>query len=85
MRTLPDGSTRPVKFDGVQGEYVIDRKWKVVDRPNAQARLLRQSAVLAQHRLIGVWEAPNEKQKIAAIKLFKKMNVTNIKVRVVKP
>jgi hypothetical protein len=85
MRTMPDGSKRPVKFDGVQGEYVIDRKLKVVDRPNARAQLLRQSEVLAQHRLIGTWEVPNEKQKIAALKLFKKMNVTNIKVRVVKP
>lgn len=27
MRTMPDGSKRPVKFDGIQAEYVIDRKW----------------------------------------------------------
>lgn len=33
MRTMPDGSKRPVKFDGVQGEYVIDRKFRVVNRP----------------------------------------------------
>ncbi|HEX7822047.1 MAG TPA: hypothetical protein VF463_15675 [Sphingobium sp.] len=85
MRTMPDGSKRPVKFDGIQSEYVIDRKWKVVDAPNARAQLLRQSEVLAQNRLIGTWEVPNEKQKIAAIKLFRKMNVTNIKVRIVKP
>ncbi len=25
MRTMPDGSKRPVKFDGVRGDYVIDR------------------------------------------------------------
>jgi len=46
MRTMPDGSKRPVKFDGVQGEYVIDRKMKVVDAPRARAQLLRQSEVL---------------------------------------
>jgi hypothetical protein len=40
---------------------------------------------LAQHRLIGVWEVPTPVQKIKALKLLKRMNVTNIKVRVVKP
>jgi len=85
MRTMPDGSKRPVKFDGVQGEYVIDRKWRVMDRPRARAQLLRQSEVLAQHRLIGTWEVPDEAERIAALKLFRKMKVANIKVRVVKP
>jgi hypothetical protein len=85
MRTMPDGSKRPVKFDGFEGDYVIDRKWSVSDRPRARAQLLRQSQALAEHRLIGIWEVPNEKTRIAALKLFKKMNVTNIKVKVVKP
>lgn len=85
MRTMPDGSKRPVKFDGIQGEYVIDRKWGVRDAPHARAQLLRQSQVLAQHRLIGTWEVPTQVQKAKAVKLLKKMNVTNIKVRVVKP
>lgn len=85
MRTMPDGSKRPVKFDGIQGEYVIDRKFTVVNRPRARAQLLRQSEVLAQHRLIGTWEVPDEVQRIAAMKLLKQMKVTNIKVRVVKP
>jgi hypothetical protein len=53
MRTMADGSQRPVKFDGVQGDYVIDRKWSIVDRPRARAQILRQSQVLAEHRLIG--------------------------------
>ncbi|WP_197417208.1 MULTISPECIES: hypothetical protein [unclassified Sphingomonas] len=54
-RILQDGSKRPVKFDGFRGEYVIDRKLKVVDAPHARDQLLRQSDVLAQHRLIGIW------------------------------
>jgi hypothetical protein len=85
MRTMPDGSRRPVKFDGVLGEYVIDRKWSVVKRPRARAQLLRQSAVLAEHRLIGIWEVPTEAEKIQALKLFQEMQVTNIKVRIAKP
>lgn len=85
MRTMADGSKRPVKFDGIQGDYVIDRKWKVVDAPRARAQLLRQSKVLAEHRLIGTWEVPTPAQKAKALKLFKKMKVTNIHVKVVKP
>jgi hypothetical protein len=49
---MADGSKRPVKFDGIQGDYVIDRKWKVIDAPHARAQLLCQSQVLAEHRLI---------------------------------
>jgi hypothetical protein len=82
---MPDGSRRPVKFDGVEGEYVIDRKWAVRNMPNARAQIRRQSEVLAQHRLVGTWEVPTPTQMAKAIKLLKEMNVTNIKVRVVKP
>ncbi|MCW2364586.1 hypothetical protein M2341_000033 [Sphingobium sp. B7D2B] len=64
---------------------MIDRKFKVVDAPHARAQLLRQSEALAHNRSIGTWEVPNEAQRIAALKLFKKMKITNIKVRVVKP
>lgn len=85
MRPMPDGSERPVKFDGVQGEYVIDRKLKVVNAPRARAQLLRQSQALAHNRLIGTWEVPNPVQRVKALKLLKNMNITNIKVRVVKP
>jgi hypothetical protein len=85
IRTMPDSSKRPVKFDGVQGDYVIDRKWTIVTAPRARSQVLRQSEVLAQHRLIGVWEVPSSAQKIKALKLLNRMNVNNIKVRVVKP
>jgi len=85
MRTMPDGSKRPVKFDGIRGDYVIDRKWKVVNAPNARAQVMRQSQVLAEHRLIGVWEVRNNAQKVKALKLLKQMNVVNINVKVVAP
>ncbi|QQV77135.1 hypothetical protein H5J25_17655 [Sphingomonas aliaeris] len=85
MRTLPDGSKRPVKFDGIDGDYLIDRKWTVVNRPRARAQVLRQSQALAQNRQIGLWEVPTALQKEKALKLLKEMNVKNIKVRIVKP
>ncbi|HEY1125696.1 MAG TPA: hypothetical protein VGE65_08680 [Sphingobium sp.] len=65
--------------------YVIDRKWRIVDAPKVRDQILRQSEVLAEHRLLGMWEVTTEVQKERALKLIDKMNVTNIKVRVVKP
>lgn len=85
MRSMPDGSKRPVKFDGVQGEYVIDRKLKIVDAPRARAQLLRQAQALSEQRLIGVWEVPTVAQKVKALKLLREMKVTNINVRVIEP
>lgn len=85
MRTMPDGSKRPVKFDGIRGDYVIDRKWRIVTAPNAAQQVARQSQVLAEHRLIGIWEVPTDKQRRRAVKFLKKRNVTNINVRVEKP
>ena len=85
MRTMADGSKRPVKFDGIQGDYMIDRKWSVVNRPRSRAQILRQSEVLAQHRLIGAWEVPTPIDKTKALKLLKQMSITNIHVKVVRP
>lgn len=85
IRTMPDHSKRPVKFDGIQGDYVIDRKWKIVNAPRSRAQVVRQADVLAQHRLLGTWEVPTPAQKTKGLKLLKRMNVTNIKIRIVKP
>ncbi|MCK8457906.1 hypothetical protein [Sphingomonas faeni] len=85
MRTMADGSKRSVKFDGIQGDYMIDRKWAVVNRLRSRAQILRQSEVLAQHRLIGLWEVRTPVDKTKALKLLKQMSITNIHVKVVKP
>lgn len=85
MRTMADSSKRPVKFDGIQGDDVIDRKWKVVDAPHARTQLLRQSEVMAEQRLIGTWEVPTPAQEAITLKLFKKMKVANIHVNLFKP
>jgi len=85
MRTMPDGSKRPVKFDGVQADYVIDRKWKIVDAPRSRAQVERQTEVLRQHRLIGLWEVPNPAQKVKAFKLLRRTKASNIKIRIARP
>ena len=85
MRPMPDGSFRPVKFDGVRGDYVIDRKWSIRDMKNARDQVIRQSEALAHNRLIGVWEVLSDLQKANALKLLKRLKVVNIQVKVVKP
>lgn len=85
MRRMPDGTMRRVKFDGIDGEYRIDRKWKVVNLPNARAQILRQSKVLAQNGVHGMWEVPTAAQRANAFKAIIKAKVANIKVRVVEP
>ena len=85
VRTMPDGAQRLVKFDGIDADYPIDRKLKVVDSPRARAQMIRQSDALSQNRSIGIWEVPDEKQKKAFIRMRNKTNVKNINVRIVKP
>jgi len=84
-RTMPDGKKRLVKFDGVRGRIMIDRKWRIVRTDKAKEQALRQSEVLSQHDLVGHWEVPNEKERRYAKKLFDKLGIINIKARTVKP
>lgn len=84
-RTMPDGTSRWVKFDGIDGDYMIDRKWSIVDRPHARAQAFRQSAALREQSLIGIWEVPNELQFKKAKVFLNKLGIRNIKVRIVKP
>src|SRR5476649_2376411 len=50
-RTMPDGSIRLVKFDGVDGEVLVDRKISVVTTSKSKDQALRQSDVLSQNGL----------------------------------
>ncbi len=85
LRTMPDGSVRKVKFDGLIGDYIIDRKTNIVTKRDAKAQALRQSDVLAQHDLPGTWAVPTKKVQIRARRALKKWDIKNIKVRIEKP
>jgi hypothetical protein len=63
MRTMADGSKRPVKFDGIQGDYMIDRKWSVVNRPHARAQILRQSGCWQNTFRSGRGKSPRRPRK----------------------
>ena len=84
-RTMPDGSKRPVKFDGLQGDTLIDRKHGLRTQERARAQLLRQSQALAENGLIGVWEVPSQKLKEKSLKFLRNNNIKNIKIRIVEP
>ncbi|NYD88413.1 hypothetical protein [Sphingomonas melonis] len=83
-RTMPVGKQRLVKFDGFQADWPVDRTFGVTSKPRSVAQVLRQSQALREHKLIGLWDFPNARQKSLALKLLKKADVHNIKVRSVK-
>jgi len=89
-RTMPDGTKRFVKFDGtdfdsIYGHVMIDRKWSIRTTGKIKNQALRQSKVLSQHNLIGFWEVPTALARNRALKLLRDLEISNIKVRIVKP
>lgn len=66
-RTTSDGQTAIVRFDGADGDTLIDRKLSVVTTPKAKDQVLRQSEALLQNGLAGRWEVPNQSQADRAI------------------
>jgi len=84
-RTLSDGTTKLVKFDGVDGEVLVDRKISVVTTNKSKDQALRQSEALSQNGLEGRWEVSSETQANRAIKMLNDLGISNIKVKVVKP
>jgi filamentous hemagglutinin len=77
------GVERAVRFDGVDGNVLIDRKVAVTTFPKSQAQALRQSEALAKNGLRGRWEVPDEIQAARAERMFEKLGIENIDVRVV--
>ncbi|MBB3802143.1 filamentous hemagglutinin [Xanthomonas arboricola] len=84
-RTMPDGTERPVKFDGVDADVLVDRKISVVTTPKAKDQALRQSQALSEQGLTGRWEVPTQAQANRAKKMFEELGINNITVEVVKP
>ncbi|WP_017968406.1 hemagglutinin repeat-containing protein [Rhizobium leguminosarum] len=82
-RTTPDGQKASVRFDGVEGDVLIDRKISVVTTQKVKDQVLRQSEALQQNGLSGRWEVPNQSQADRATKMFKDLGVKNITVKVV--
>jgi filamentous hemagglutinin len=82
-RTLPDGTKAQVKFDGIDGNVLIDRKTSITTFPKSKSQAMRQSEALSQNGLTGRWEVPNESQAARARKMLGDLGITNIDVQVV--
>ncbi len=83
MRTLEDGVTRGVRFDGLDGDILIDRKISVVTTRKAKGQALRQSQALSENGLTGRWEVPTDAQARRAQRMFEELEIDNIEVKVV--
>lgn len=82
-RTLPDGSKATVKFDGIDGNVLIDRKTRVTTFPKSKDQALRQSHALRENGYTGRWEVPNSAEATRARKMLEDLGITNIGVQVV--
>ncbi len=82
-RTTEDGGTALVRFDGVDGDVLIDRKVSVVTTAKAKNQATRQSAALAENGLTARWEVPTQTQANRANRMFEELSIENITVSVV--
>lgn len=80
-----DGRSRRVRFDGIDGDYLIDRKLRVVDLPRSRMQLMRQAEALAQARCHATWEVPSEAERALAAAMLARADVRRIRIRVVRP
>lgn len=80
-----DGRSRHVRFDGIDGDYLIDRKLRVVDLPRSRTQLMRQAEALAQARCYATWEVPTEAERALAAAILARAGVRRIKLRVINP
>ena len=74
-----------VKFDGLTGSELIDRKIAVHTGAKTRSLAHRQSAALRQHGLSGVWELPTPAEAARASQLLTEEGIANITVRVAPP
>lgn len=81
----PSGAQRTVRFDGVDGNVMIDRKLGVATYPKTEAQALRQAQALKQNGMRGRWEVPGESTAAVARRMFTRLGIDNIDVVVVKP
>jgi RHS repeat-associated protein len=82
-RTMEDGSKRLVRFDGLDGNVLVDRKVSVMTTQKAKDQALRQSQALTENGLSGRWEVPTESQAVRAKTIFNELGIRNIDVKII--
>jgi hypothetical protein len=74
--------TVTVKFDGVDGATMVDRKMSVTTFPKSERQMLRQSATAAENGYGVRWEVPTAAEQARAQKMAESLGVKNIDVQV---
>ena len=82
QRTLPDGGSVNVKFDGLDEGVLLDRKLSITTFPKSRDQAIRQSQSLEENGIRGRWEVPDESQATRARKMLEELGITNIDVGV---
>jgi len=72
-----------VKFDGIEGSVLIDRKVAVTTFPKAYYQAFRQSQALKANGFLGRWEVPTQAEANRATAIFNRLGINNITVQVV--
>ncbi|GIE77713.1 hypothetical protein Aph02nite_36630 [Actinoplanes philippinensis] len=80
---MPGADGKPVtaKFDGLEGNEIIDRKLNPRFTEKAVDQARRQAATAAYHGLTPVWELPDEAAMSAAIRFMSYAKISTIVVR----
>ncbi|GHO92744.1 hypothetical protein KSF_027920 [Reticulibacter mediterranei] len=78
-----NGNIKQVRFDGQDGNILVDRKVSVTRYPKARRQAFRQSQALDQNDMTGCWEVPTEAAAEQARNMLAKLGITNIEVKVV--
>ena len=55
----------------------------MISLPKAQQQTLHQSRALKQHGLTGRWEVPTQVERVRALRMFQRLGIDNIEVKVV--
>ena len=74
--------TVTAKYDGVEGNTVIERKTSIRFFKRSIKQALKQSAVAAKNGYKIRWEVPNEREKKQAERLFREWGIKNIEVAI---
>ena len=76
-----DGTPVTAKFDGVNGNEIIDRKLNPMFTDKAVDQARRQAATAAYHGLRAVWELPTPEAVAAANRFMSFAKISTIVVR----
>ncbi len=82
-RTLPNGTKAHVKFDGIEGSVLIDRKTAVTTFRKSKDQALHQSQALRENGYTGRWEVPSAREAERARKMLRELEINNINVEVI--